>query len=369
MEKRFVLAIALSLVVLLSWSAFISTTQHVDNKEVAQENSQQPLASKETSTISLAETEEKQPESLFNLSRVNSEVIFNEPAATIKEVEFKSYKSHRFPLGNGLLLEDKNLIFKKESALPDTVIFVHEDQTKKIIKRFIFSKDRYDIWLEIEVLNLSKEDLKMSLPLILETLDTSPKNIQARYQDITVATKEKIIRHNANVRKPLDFPETKFISSRDQYFCAILEPESDGWTGFMRKRGLQETEVGVTSKEIIIAPHQQIGQKIHLYIGPQDLKLINIVNPAWAAVINYGTFDFISQILLQLLEFLHGLFHNWGWAIIALSLIVYFILYPLTLKQMRSMKAMQVLQPRIEELRKNYKDNPQKLNKEIMELY
>jgi YidC/Oxa1 family membrane protein insertase len=61
--------------------------------------------------------------------------------------------------------------------------------------------------------------------------------------------------------------------------------------------------------------------------------------------------------------------HNWGGAIILLSFIIYLILYPLTLKQMRSMKQMQALQPRIEELRKTYKDNPQKLNKETMELY
>jgi YidC/Oxa1 family membrane protein insertase len=61
--------------------------------------------------------------------------------------------------------------------------------------------------------------------------------------------------------------------------------------------------------------------------------------------------------------------HNWGLAIIVLSLIIYIILFPLSLKQMRSMKEMQALQPTIEELRKTYKDNPQKLNKEIMELY
>jgi YidC/Oxa1 family membrane protein insertase len=72
---------------------------------------------------------------------------------------------------------------------------------------------------------------------------------------------------------------------------------------------------------------------------------------------------------VQVLHFLYGLVHNWGWAIVILSLVVYLALYPLTLKQMRSMKEMQLLQPRIEELRKAYKDNPQRLNKETMELY
>jgi len=67
--------------------------------------------------------------------------------------------------------------------------------------------------------------------------------------------------------------------------------------------------------------------------------------------------------------FIHTIVKNWGLAIILLSVLVYFILYPLTLKQMRSMREMQKLQPKIEALRKTYKDNPTKLQKEMMELY
>jgi YidC/Oxa1 family membrane protein insertase len=97
--------------------------------------------------------------------------------------------------------------------------------------------------------------------------------------------------------------------------------------------------------------------------------MINSINPNWLGVINYGAFDIISQMLLQLLGFFYQLVHNWGWAIVILSLVVYLILFPLTLKQMRSTKEMQALQPKIEELRKIYKDNPQRLNKEILGLY
>jgi len=110
-------------------------------------------------------------------------------------------------------------------------------------------------------------------------------------------------------------------------------------------------------------------KNFHIYLGPQELKLITAIKPQWSAVVYYGSFDIISRLLLQLLEILYRLVHNWGGAIILLSIIIYLLLYPLTLKQMRSMKQMQALQPRIEELRKTHKDNPQKLNKEIMDLY
>jgi YidC/Oxa1 family membrane protein insertase len=104
-------------------------------------------------------------------------------------------------------------------------------------------------------------------------------------------------------------------------------------------------------------------------LGPQDLQTISRLQPEWAGVIHYGFFDFIAQTLLGLLGFLYKLAHNWGWAIVLLSIFIYLVLFPLSLKQMRSMKQMQALQPRLEELKKTHKDNPQKLNKEVMELY
>jgi YidC/Oxa1 family membrane protein insertase len=109
--------------------------------------------------------------------------------------------------------------------------------------------------------------------------------------------------------------------------------------------------------------------KFHIYLGPQELQQITRIQPEWSGVMYYGTFDFIAHMLLHLLDFVFSLVHNWGITIVILSVLIYLILFPLTLKQMRSMKQMQALQPRIEELRRVYKDNPQKLNTEIMALY
>ena len=301
MEKRVILAIALSLLILLSWSAFVSKMYHIDNKEVKQYNTPQPPLPKESLAVSVADDQPLE-EALFTLKRENYEVVFSERRADIQEVKFLSYQSHKIPLKNGLLLGDKNLVFKREENLPrDTVSFVYEDSVKKITKRFTFSNYKYDIWLEINVANLSQNNLKFDWPLVLGIINSSSKNNQANYQDITVATRDKILRQNARVRKTIDFPETKFIGLRDRYFCAILEPESSNWASFIRKLNPQEIDVGIVAQELNIAPGQQIGQKFHLYIGPQDIKFINVIKPEWSAIIHYGTFDFISQLLLQLL--------------------------------------------------------------------
>jgi YidC/Oxa1 family membrane protein insertase len=86
-------------------------------------------------------------------------------------------------------------------------------------------------------------------------------------------------------------------------------------------------------------------------------------------IINFGMFDSLSHILLGALELLYKISRNWGIAILLFSLLVFIILSPLSIKSFSSMKKMQELQPVIEELRLKYKDNPQKMNKEVLEMY
>jgi YidC/Oxa1 family membrane protein insertase len=143
----------------------------------------------------------------------------------------------------------------------------------------------------------------------------------------------------------------------------------DNYSAFLQKLNLHQSELGLNFPEKTLGPRQFLRQIYRIYLGPQELQIINRINPEWSAIIYYGTFDFIAQLLVQALEFFYRLAHNWGWAIIFLSLAIYLLLYPLTLKQLRSMKEMQALQPRMEEIRRAYKDNPQKLNSEIMKLY
>jgi YidC/Oxa1 family membrane protein insertase len=366
MEKRVILAIVLSLLVLLSWSLLATKFYPIENKSlIAKYPASLPAVTPRIPTPTLEP--EVLPSSLMKLSQKKYELTFIESQAAIKEVIFPSYLSYKFPLKYGFLLGGKNLVFKKEIISDNSATFVYSDKDKQIIKQFSVSKSNYSIELEIRVQNLSSAPLNMNLDLAVATLNFAPDQNQARFQDVTVALKDRILHLNA--RKNIVLPEVKFLGWRDRYFCGIIEPKTDNYTALITKSNSQESEIGLSSKEFLVAPGQQLIQKFAIYLGPQELNLISSIRPDWVAVMHYGTFDFISRLLVQLLGILYRLVHNWGWAIVILSIIIYFLLYPLTLKQMRSMKEMQLLQPRIEELRKTYKDNPQKLNKEIMELY
>ena len=86
-------------------------------------------------------------------------------------------------------------------------------------------------------------------------------------------------------------------------------------------------------------------------------------------ILNFGFLTSISLILLSILQFFYSILHNYGLAILLLTLCINLFLYPLTFKSLKSMQKLQELGPHIEKIRQENKDNPTKLNKEIMELY
>ncbi len=110
------------------------------------------------------------------------------------------------------------------------------------------------------------------------------------------------------------------------------------------------------------------------YLGPLDYNILKSYNRDLdILVLNNGwyerTFRFFSLLILPFLEFLHRFIPNYGLVIIVFSILIKILLYPLTKKSYQSMKEMQRIQPIMNELRKKYKDDPQRLNKEMMKLY
>jgi len=366
MEKRLILAIAISMLVLFAWSAILPKPVPGKTVVAPTQTATEPVSlGQESKTIDFSQKEQT-PLAEFKYSNKNLDLNFIEPIATLNDAIFKDYQSHKFLLKTGLLLGGNDFVFHREVAQPGKVSFSYQDKDKKIIKEFIFSKNVYCIDLNIIILNLSNLPLTYNFPLNIGKLDFSGDQNEARFRDVMFATKEKNLFLNA--RKDVTQGNIKFVGIRDKYFAFIVQSENES-TASVKKINAQESQVELYPKDVVIAPGNQYLAKFHIYLGPQDLKQINAVRPEWASIVNYGTFDFIGQIVLQLLEFFHRLVRNWGLAIILLSLGIYLLLYPFTLKQMRSMKEMQALQPRVEELRRSHKDNPQKLNKEILELY
>lgn len=105
------------------------------------------------------------------------------------------------------------------------------------------------------------------------------------------------------------------------------------------------------------------------YIGQKNYNILHNIKPVLTNVIEYGWFTFASKPLFALLSWLHGIFGNWGWSIIALTLLVRVILYPLTYKGMISMQKIKDLSPKLKEIKEKYKNDPQRMNAATMDMY
>jgi YidC/Oxa1 family membrane protein insertase len=105
------------------------------------------------------------------------------------------------------------------------------------------------------------------------------------------------------------------------------------------------------------------------FIGAKEHKALQGIDPRLTDIIEYGFFTFVAKPVFLLLNYLHGIFGNWGWAIVVTTILIRLALYPLTYKGMVSMNKLKELSPKIKELQKKYKGEPQKLNAHMMELY
>ena len=127
---------------------------------------------------------------------------------------------------------------------------------------------------------------------------------------------------------------------------------------------------GVKVPVAAIAPNATGTVTVPVYIGPQETETLEKVAPGLDLVVDYGWLLVLAKPLFVLLKWIHDtLTHNWGWAIIILTILIKLVFYPLNAKAGRSMAQMKVLGPKMEKLKQLYGDDRQKLNQAMMELY
>ncbi|MCS6765406.1 MAG: membrane protein insertase YidC [Candidatus Protistobacter heckmanni] len=118
-----------------------------------------------------------------------------------------------------------------------------------------------------------------------------------------------------------------------------------------------------------IEPGAKAAASARLFAGPQQEKMLEGIAPGLELVKDYGWLTIIAKPLFWLLEKLHGFIGNWGWSIIALTVLIKLVFFPLSAASYKSMAKMKDLQPRLTAMRERYKGDPQKMNQAMMEMY
>jgi YidC/Oxa1 family membrane protein insertase len=120
----------------------------------------------------------------------------------------------------------------------------------------------------------------------------------------------------------------------------------------------------------ILVPAQATEQyKYSLYFGPKKISILKEAKADLERIINFGWFDVLARPTLLLLNFIYRYLHNYGLAIILVTIIIKTLFFPIAQKGMKSMRNMQKIQPKITKLREKYKSDPTRMNQEMMNLY
>ena len=94
-----------------------------------------------------------------------------------------------------------------------------------------------------------------------------------------------------------------------------------------------------------------------LFVGPKDLKLLSRINPKLVSVVDFGWLSVLAKPLFLVVNWFNESFvHNYGWSIVVVTIIINFILFPLKLSNMKSMRKMQALKPQIDAINEKYKN-------------
>lgn len=245
-----------------------------------------------------------------------------------------------------------------------------------IEKRFIFTAGKYDVRVEYSVTNQG-DGSKVVQPYFhfAQTIDNGEGTnmMMPVYRGGAYSTADQRY-------EKLSFDDMKeanlnlgtqggWVSMLEHYFVAAWVPQGEGNNQLYSMVADNLGVIGVQAPQQSIAVGEQKTFAATFYAGPKDQDNLAQIANGLDLTVDYGMLWFISQPLFWLLQLIHGVVGNWGVAIIAITLLVKGLLFPLTKVQYESMAKMRNLKPKIDELQARYKDDRQKMGPAMMELY
>jgi YidC/Oxa1 family membrane protein insertase len=162
----------------------------------------------------------------------------------------------------------------------------------------------------------------------------------------------------------------------DQFFATIIAPLSAKAIGIWgRSFDVSSTQnmIGIEGAMRMpafqVQPGQSYSARFQIWAGPKIYHRLARLEQNEAEIMNFGVFKIVSQFLLNFLNTIHGFVKDYGVAILVLTLVVRLVLWPLQTKANQTMRKTALLGPKMQELREKYKDDPTRMNQEVMKLY
>jgi YidC/Oxa1 family membrane protein insertase len=164
-------------------------------------------------------------------------------------------------------------------------------------------------------------------------------------------------------------PQVIWSGYQTKYFLSAIMPAPSSAERVRIERLDQTVEISFDTPHFSLAPGASQSFQYLVYFGPRETSALEKADAELTKAMDFGFFSPIARPLLATLNFFYSYVGNYGLAIILVTVIIKILFWPLTHKSYASMKAMQKLQPEMQKIREKFKNDKEKLNRELMELY
>ncbi len=259
------------------------------------------------------------------------------------------------------------------------VVLDAEENGVKLTKTYTFKKGEYQIDLKHEVINttdaaitpsiyvqLVRDDAKLDGDSMFYSTFSGP----AVYNDTEKFHKVSYEDIEKGKNPPAKLVDYGWIAMVQHYFVSAFLPEDKvARELFTKKIDAHLYAVGAIMKMGSIAPSASASQSGKIYAGPQESALLENFATDFDLVKDYGWLTIVAKPIFWLMEYIYLVLGNWGWTIIVLTILIKLAFFPLSAASYRSMAKMKLVTPKMTAIRERHKNDPQKMNAAMMDLY
>jgi YidC/Oxa1 family membrane protein insertase len=262
----------------------------------------------------------------------------------------------------------KNRILLSEDEHAELVFTWMSPGGVMVEKRFTFTGNSYSVGTELKVINGSQQKVKGE---VQTRLVSSYKEEPSRYYH---SGPVRHIKDEVTRQKPDDALESgrgfiNWLGLEDKYFLLALIPGKDVQVKWETEVPAVDTARAALSVPLELNPGESLVFNHMAFMGPKQYDMLRSYGVGLEEAIEFGFFSFLAKPFLVVLNFFERYLKNYGLAIILLTCIIKVVFHPLTKHSLKSMREMQKIQPQLNALKQKYKDDKEKMNKEVMGLY
>lgn len=413
MEKRAILAIVLSLLVVVVWSIFFAPSPPVNVPPVEQEAREVPQETPQTwdrpaQTAPPQKVDEPHPRpssapaTLVTVETGVAQLVLTDQGAGVKAVRLYEYPasldkgappteimpvpgaatvpltaelrlgSHPISLGNVDFVPSETALALSEGRPEGRIVFRGQMADGMIIERvyhFRYGSYVFEVGTQIRGVPLpphSTLSLSWGPGLRQQHEQTSRRRQTGTVPRSYVGGKifDKAPKEVGEMMEAQG--DVTWAALSDTYFAAVLIPQEPAADAVVVRR-MQEDALGIDIRTPL--GDGQATQTVRVFVGPKQQQLLEATESTLGKLIDLGFFSPLAKPMMQLLRLIYSVIRNYGVTIILVTILIKIVFWPLTQKSYKSMQAMQKLQPRMKELQAVYKDDKQALNRAMMQLY